>query len=78
MAERAPAAARQVQQNFIILEEYSMYGMAGSGPVRGRSGQRRLVRLKFARHSHRTHDAAILGVAHHAHMQIYMSSGCGG
>lgn len=36
MAERAPAAARQVQQIFIILEEYSMYGMAGSGPVRGR------------------------------------------
>lgn len=42
------------------------------------SGQRRLVRLKFARRSHRTHDAAILGVARHAHMQIYMSSGCGG
>lgn len=32
-------------------------------PSQAESGQRRLVRLKLARRSRRTHDAAILGVA---------------
>lgn len=35
VAERVPAAARRIQQIFIIPEEYSMYGMVGSDPVRG-------------------------------------------